>query len=74
MFCQKKRCCQKLCKIHRKKPVLESLSNKFADLGISFLIELQAGNLKLAADALSNKLVIKILQISQERTCVGVSF
>ena len=51
-----------------------SQKNIFA--GVSFLTKLLAGNLKLAevaaGDSLQNKVFLKILQISPEKTCVGV--
>ena len=51
-----------------------SQKNIFA--GVSFLTKLLAGNLKLAeaasGDSLQNKVFLKILPISPEKTCVGV--
>ena len=57
--------------------ILQDLQNKiFAE--VPFLIEVQAGKLKLsetaAGDVLQKKMFLKILQILQENTCVRVSF
>ena len=51
-------------------------SQKNIFTGVSFLTKLLAGNLKLAeaaaGDSLQNKVFLKILQISPEKTCFGV--
>ena len=63
-----------LCQKMFPKILQNSQKNIFA--GVSFLTKLLAGNLKLAevaaGDSLQNKVFLKILQISPEKTCVGV--
>ena len=53
-------------------------SQKNSFPGVSFLLKLQDENLKSSEtatrDVLKNKVLLKISQISQEITCVGVSF
>ena len=53
-------------------------SQKIIFAGVSFLIKLQAGNLNLSevatGDVLGNKVALKMSQISQEKTCAGVSY
>ena len=66
--------------LSKGKMFLKVLQNSHKNIfsGVSFLIKLQAGNLKpsetTAGDVLQNKVLLKISQISQEITSVGVSF
>ena len=66
--------------LSKEKVFLKILRNpqKNVFAGVSFLITLQAENLKLSEaatrDVLQNKVLLKISQISQKITCVAVSF
>ena len=66
--------------LSKEKMFLKILQNSQKNIfsGVSFLKKLQVGNLKpsetVTGDVLSNKVLLKISQISQEITCVGVSF
>ena len=66
--------------LSKEKVFLKILRNpqKNVFAGVSFLIKLQAENLKLSEaatrDVLQNKVLLKISQISQKITCVAVSF
>ena len=67
-------------KVSCQKTFLKILQNSRKNIfsRFSFLIKLQAGNLKLSeaatGDVLENKVLLKISQISRETACAGVSF
>ena len=66
--------------LSKEKMFLKILQNSQKNIfaGVSSLIKLQGGNLKLSeaatGDVLYNKVFLKISQMSQEKTFVGVSF
>ena len=76
------KCSQKLRNFHRKVPVLESLFNKVAGLKTCNFIKKRPQHRcheKETTEAVvrrysSKSVFLKILQISQESTCIGVSF